>query len=176
MRRVLRTLTTLLLPAVILAGVLGGCGGDDSAADVADEASPPPSSSPTPTPTPTPTETPSPTEESGDADWRLVEIVHATAAGGETSAKPVPVGDEAERAAFTAQFRRPELGEQIDRVVSGHTARPGMTLVATVIAIGCDVPPGVTYADGLVTPKKVAEPLQECFAAVTSVAILEIPA
>ena len=171
----MRTLTTLLLPVVILTGVLGACGGDDSAADLSDESSTP-TSSPTPTSTPTPTPTPTPTTEADDADWRLVEIVHATAAGGETSTKPVPVGTAAERAAFTAQFRRPELGEQIDRVAAGQSVRPGMRLVAAVIAIGCDVPPGVTYADGLVTPKKVAEPLQECFAPVTSVAILEVPA
>ena len=52
--------------------------------------------------------------------------------------------------------------------------------MGAVVSIGCDVPPGVDgdqSADGWVfTPQEVARPLQECFAPVTSVALVAVPA
>ena len=51
--------------------------------------------------------------------------------------------------------------------------------MGAVVAIGCDVPPGrlgrEQGPDGwVVTPHKVPSPLQECFAPVTSVAIVAV--
>ena len=108
--------------------------------------------------------------------WRLVEIVHATAAGGSVSTTPAPISDSQAFADFTSQFERSDLRREMQSVISGATTPAGYQLVAAVISIGCDVPPGVTYIDGQVYPQKVAKPLGECFAAVTSVAILEVPA
>ncbi len=165
-----RAAPVALLVALVLGGQVGGCGRDDTAADLAEESSPSATSTPTSTPT-TGTDT---KPDTGGDDWRLVEIVHATAAGGRTSRVPSPVGDASSRAKFTAQFTRGGLAEEVDQVARTAQTRPGTTLVAAVIAIGCDVPPGVVFADGEVTPEKVAEPLKECFAPVTSVAVLEV--
>ena len=74
---------------------------------------------------------------------------------------------------YGARFGQ-DLGQKILRVVRANPPKPGSELVAAVISIGCDVPPGVTYVDGEVHPKKVAAPLKECFAPVTSVAILAV--
>jgi hypothetical protein len=49
-----------------------------------------------------------------------------------------------------------------------------------VVTIGCDVPPSasvrVENGDVVITPAKVPIPLPECFAPVTSVAIVLAPA
>jgi hypothetical protein len=49
-----------------------------------------------------------------------------------------------------------------------------------VVAVGCDRPPGAVVAldaNGQVqiTPEEVASPLQECLAAVTTVAVATVP-
>lgn len=143
----------------LLTLLVAGCGSDrDGGAD--DPASDPTRTSPS---------------EPADG-WRLVEIVHATAAGGAVSTTPAPVADRQALAEFTAQFERPDLRREMQRVIGGTATPAGYELAAAVISIGCDVPPGVTYVDGQVRPQKVRKPLGECFAAVTSVAILEIPA
>ncbi len=168
-----RLLGSLLLLTLLVVGCGGGDAGraDDPAADpTRTSPSGPASGSPA-----------SPSSGAGTDDgpaegWRLVEIVHATAAGGEVVTTPVPVSDSQALADFTSQFERPDLRREMQRVIRGAATPAGYQLVAAVIAIGCDVPPGVTYVDGQVYPQKVAKPLGECFAAVTSVAILEVPA
>jgi hypothetical protein len=163
-----RLLGILLLGAVLLAG----CSDDGSDEDVQD-----------PAPTSqsdgdgeTPTDDPTASEEPPDPGWRLVDIVHATAVDGQVSSRPTPIPDAQAVADFSAQFTRPELEEKLQRVVSEHQPEDGAELVAAVVSVGCDVPTGVTYADGKVKALKVAEPMPECFAAVTSVAILEVAA
>jgi hypothetical protein len=56
----------------------------------------------------------------------------------------------------------------------------GQTLLGAVVAIGCDVPPGVTvqHADGglAITALKVEKPREECFAPVTTVALVAVDA
>ena len=149
-----RVFGALLLATLLLAG-----GGDDS--DSGDGLGEPTPSSQ------------GPTGQSGEG-WQLVEIVHATAANGEVSTTPTPITDEEQVASFSAQFSRPEMQREIERVVRGNAPAEGFQLVAAVIAIGCDVPPGVTYVDGEIKPLKVSKPHVECFAPVTSVAILAV--
>ncbi len=48
--------------------------------------------------------------------------------------------------------------------------------MAQVVSVGCDVPPGATVQDGVIVPEKVASPLKECFAPVTTVALASVPA
>ncbi len=154
-----RALGTLLLATLLLAGC-----GDDSG----DEAEEPAPSSQSSTPEPT-----FPNGQSGQG-WHLVEIVHATAVDGGVSTTPTPITNQQEVADFSAQFSRPAMQEEIERVVRGNAPADGFQLVAAVIAIGCDVPPGVTYVDGEIKPLKVLDPHLECFAPVTSVAILAV--
>lgn len=158
-----RLLGSLLVVTVLIAGCGSGNdsdsdSGNDAGEDSGDDLSAKPSL---------------PDGESGQG-WQLVEIVHATAVDGRVSTTPEPVGDPAAVADFSAQFTRPAMQEAIVEVVGGHEPTGGSELVAAVVAIGCDVPPGVTYLDGEVRPLKVIDPLQECFAPVTSVAILEV--
>ncbi len=92
------------------------------------------------------------------------------------STRPAPISNSQAFADFTSQFERPDLRREMQRVIRGAATPAGYQLVAAVISIGCDVPPGVTYVDGQVYPQKVRQPIGECFAPVTSVAVLEIPA
>lgn len=176
-----RTLGALLLTTLLLAGCGDGGGdggGDAGRADDAGSSSPTPSPTPSPAPSPTPSPTPSdepslPDGRSGDG-WRLVEIVHATAADGRVSTTPSPVGDRAAVDEFSAQFTRPQMRAEILRVVRAHQPAAGTELVAAVIAIGCDEPPGVIYVGGEVRALKPRTPGVQCFAPVTFVAILEV--
>jgi hypothetical protein len=112
-------------------------------------------------------------------DPQTVAIVSETAAGGQVDPRAVPVDDEAARAKFTAQFERGSLDAKIADAVAGATVPQGYTVMAAVVAIGCDVPPGVTVTQGPdgweVQPEAVPSPLQECFAPVTSVAVVAVP-
>lgn len=154
-------------PAAVLVAVLvatlAGCGDDDGRG--ADEAPSGSAGSTASTPAP----------HAPDASWRLVGIVHETAAGGSSSATLTRLDDAADVTRFGAQFERPDLGQQVVDLVAAHPPPDGHVLAAAVLSIGCDVPPGVAYADGRVTPHKVASPLDTCYAPVTSVAVLEVP-
>ena len=101
---------------------------------------------------------PSPT---GGLEPQTVAIVSQTAAGGSVDLHAVPVDDEASLQAFTRQFERGGLDEKIAQAVAGATVPEGYTLMGAVVAIGCDVPPGVTVTDGpegwVFTPDKVAK-------------------
>ena len=153
----------LLLATLLLAGCSDDSGSGDGVGYGVEE---PTASSPTTEPT-------LPDGQSGEG-WHLVEIVHATAVNGEVTTTPTPITSQEEVASYTAQFSRPAMREEIERVVREYVPTDDQQLVAAVISIGCDVPPGVTYADGEVRPLKVTDPLKECLAPVTSVAILAV--
>ena len=56
----------------------------------------------------------------------------------------------------------------------------GRVLLGAVVAVGCDVPPGVRVegagSDLRILAKPVPSPLQECLAPVTTVAVVSVPA
>ena len=57
---------------------------------------------------------------------------------------------------------------------------PGHDVVGQVVAVGCDRPPGVDVmadndGDIRLVPHEVASPLEECLAAVTTVAVAVLP-
>jgi hypothetical protein len=78
-------------------------------------------------------------------------------------------------ARLTRNFRTPLLTKKIRSVVARIRIAEGQALYGAVIAIGCDVPPSasVEVTDGkvVITAGKVPDPLPNCFAPVTSVAI-----
>ena len=161
------TMKRLLGPALLAAVVLlAGCG--DSTSDSASDAA---SQSSSTTPSDEPTEAAGP---------QTIAIVSQTAAGGEVDLNAVPVDDDAALHEFTAQFNKAGLEEKIATAVAGATVPEGYTVMGAVVAIGCDVPPDVSVEEGpdgwVITPHKVPSPLQECFAPVTSVAIVAVPA
>ncbi len=163
-----RLLGSFLLVTLLLAG----CGDDGRASDEPADSGDRDSSSSAPTEETEETEAP----EDTDPEWQLVEIVSGTAVGGELSTTPTPIPDAAALADFTSQFERPEISQEMQRVIRGNAVPEGYQLVAAVVSIGCDVPTEVTYADGEVHATKVPNPTPECFAPVTSVAILVVQA
>lgn len=105
-----------------------------------------------------------------------VAILSATAAGGKVSMSPTPLPDEQAARRYSQQFRQPGLGRQIADVVARTEVPDGQALAAAVVSVGCDVPPSVTITetdDGVVvSADEVPSPMPECFAAVTSVALV----
>ncbi len=161
------TMKRLLGPALLaVLLLLAGCG--DSTSDSASDPASQPSST---------TASDEPTEA---AVPQTIAIVSQTAAGGEVDLNAVPVDDDAALQEFTAQFNKAGLEEKIATAVAGATVPEGYTVMGAVVSIGCDVPPDVSVEEGpdgwVVTPLKVPSPLQECFAPVTSVAIVAVPA
>ena len=163
MRRLLGTFLpvhVLLVP--ILVGALTACGSDTGDSDTGLEDSPTASQSPTASDTP-------------ENHAEVVEIVSETAAGGGTGGPAVRVDRAAGLARLTRDFQTPGLTTKIRTVVRQTKVSEGQALYGAVIAVGCDVPPSasVEVTDGkvVITAGKVAEPMPECFAAVTSVAI-----
>ena len=155
-----------LLGTALLTLVLAGCG-DSTSGSASDPGSQP--SSTTASDEPTTALTP-----------HTIAIVSQTAAGGEVDLNAVPVDDDAALQEFTAQFNRAGLEEKIATAVAGATVPEGYTVMGAVVSIGCDVPPDVSVEQGpdgwVFRPHKVPSPLQECFAPVTSVAIVAVPA
>jgi ABC-type glycerol-3-phosphate transport system substrate-binding protein len=162
----------LLGPALLAVVVLAGCG--DSASSSAREPASEPSS------TSISTSASASDEPTEAAAPQTIAIVSQTAAGGEVDLNAVSVDDDAALQDFAAQFNRAGLEEKIATAVAGATVPEGYTVMGAVIAIGCDVPPDVSVEPGpdgwVVTPHEVPSPLQECFAPVTSVAVVAVPA
>jgi hypothetical protein len=170
-----RLLGPLLLAPLL---VLTACGGDD-ASDVASDPVGSTSSPATSTPS-TPSESPTGKPSGDDVDFDEIAILSQTAAGGQVSTTAVELGDPAQMEAFVNQFEFAGFGDEIARKVAATTVPEGQVLIGAVVSIGCDVPPGVEVAgepgSWTITPLKVADPLPECLAPVTSVAIVAVPA
>ncbi|WP_460810990.1 hypothetical protein [Nocardioides salsibiostraticola] len=166
MRIPLGSTPAALIGASLTLVLLAGCGDEtDTATD------------PTATSTSASAESSPPATPAPEADeWRLVDIVAVTAAGGSTSTEVTPVGDPDDLSTFTDQFASEALAAEVAGAVEAADPRPGHLVAAAVVALGCDVPTEVTYVDGMIRAVKVPKPLPECFAPVTSVAIVEVPA
>jgi hypothetical protein len=156
----MRRLLGLLIVLLLLAAGTTSCGSDSG--DAADDASG------SPTPTAPPSDPP--------VDPVTVAILSRTAAGGEVSPRAVPLPDAAAVARFAEQFVDPAFGREIAARVRATDVPSGRRLMGAVVAIGCDVPDSVTVtvtADGVsIVADKAASPVPECFAAVTSVALV----
>jgi hypothetical protein len=110
----------------------------------------------------------------------VLPLISATAVGGHGGTVATPIRSEADVARFAAQFRGPFMAARILHAVAGELAADEHDVVAQVVAIGCNRPPGVDVirnADGSVSlaPREVASPLPECLASVTTVAVALLP-
>jgi hypothetical protein len=165
--------------ATSLVLLVAGCA--DSSSDAADDPADPTSSvSQTGTPTGSPTDSPSSSPTERALDFQEIAIISQTAAGGEVDNAAVRLDDQAAREPFLMQFDRLSFGTKIDEQIAAATVPEGYLLLGAVVSIGCDVPPGVNVTEGpdgwFIYPQKVASPLQECFAPVTTVALVAVPA
>ncbi len=141
-----------ILGVLLLMALVAGCGDDGGTPD-----------QPTP---------PAPEPE-------LVQMVVLTSAGGVSSPTVYFVDDESQMRRYVKTFQdRDQATASLQQAVEDAGEREGRLAFATVF-IGCDVPPGVTITEGEdgweVHPKKVPSPKKECFAPMTSVALVEIP-
>ena len=170
-----RSLGTLLIAAVLGLG-LSACGSDngDSAADPVETST----RSTTPTGQPPGTTGEDQTQPGGSdgPGYEVIGLYSATAAGGTATDQLTAIGTDAELEAYVAQFRGPTLGDKIRAAARG--AEGDGELMAAVVGLGCDIPPGVEVAPAgdtfTVQPQKVTDPLAECLAAVTTVVVISV--
>ena len=102
-------------------------------------------------------------------------LVHATAGDGKAATAATELPDAAAVEAYAAQFDD-VLAGKVQRAAGEVEVGADEVLAAQVVAIGCDVPATASYQDGAFVPAKVAAPLPECFAPVTTVALGAVPA
>jgi hypothetical protein len=167
---VMRRFLGSVLPAVVLAGALAGtlagCGGDQTG---------------TVTDDPAPTVSSSATSGTGDeVEFELVDMITETAAGGAAAEAAVPLSDDLAVQQFTSQFETDTMTTRIQDAVDKTDVPADMLLYGAVVAIGCDSPTdvNVTSSDqGLaITAQEVPSPMPECFAPMTTVALVLVPA
>jgi hypothetical protein len=109
------------------------------------------------------------------AEVEPVMLVSGTAGGGDPAAHTTDVSDDAALAAYVEQFDDPfaaKVTVAAGRVDIGN----GQALMAQVVAIGCDVPRSAYVRGETIVPAKVASPMKECFAPVTTVALAVVRA
>ncbi len=170
MNRLLGTLLALLL----LTGA-AGCG-DDAGEDAgADD----PSTSGQESPADPPTATDSGPAGEGAVDFTEVVLMSETSAGGEVSSQPTVLDSPAAIDDFAGGLEG-RLADRIRAAALDAEVPDGRVLLGAVVALGCDVPPGVAVEltpEGLeITALKVTRPKRECFAPVTSVALVTVDA
>jgi hypothetical protein len=171
MRRTLGSVLPDFLLATALVIALGtglaACG-DDEGGSVADDQ------------TPTASDTPTKGSTEDEVDFQLVDTITETAAGGAMSDAAVPLADDAAVQQFTSQFETDTMTAKIQAAVQSTDVPDGMLLYGAVVAIGCDTPTDVSVTTGdsgvVVTAVKVPSPMQECFAPMTTVALVLVPA
>src|SRR4051794_39781760 len=146
-----RTLGTLLAAGALMA--TAGCGSTSSSTAAGPD-------SPTPGPI---------------TGAHVLPLISLTGGGGTVSRKATLLDSKTHIRAFTVQFRGPTLAARVGAAVR-QAAASGHLVFGAVVAVGCDRPPGAVVSldangDVQITAKEVASPLQECLAAVTTVAI-----
>ena len=155
-----------VLSALLLVGVLAGCGDDETGA-VSDD------------PAPTASESPTKGSTGDPVDFELVEMITETAAGGTVAEAAVPLSDDVAVQEFAAQFETEAMTTRLQEAVDKTDVPDDMMLYGAIVAVGCDSPDDVhvTSTDqGLViNAQKVASPMPECFAPMTTVALVLVP-
>lgn len=155
------------LPALLLVPLVSACG-DDEAGTV--------TSDPAPT-----VSTSAPSDTGGSAvEVKILAMMTETAAGGTVSETPVPLPDDDAVAQFNQHFDTDALPTRILEAVHAADVPDDELLYGAVVAIGCDAPTQVTVTEGdsglLISAVEVPKPLEECFAPMTTVALVLIPA
>jgi hypothetical protein len=167
MRRTLGNLTAAAVTCLVL-GVTAGC--DSSSSTASDPAADPTSDSGR-----LPSRSPGVIEGA-----QVLPLISMTGAGGQVQSTATVMNTQADVRAFARQFRAPAIWHRLQSVIGARLGEPGHQVVAQILTVGCDRPPGaevVVDKDGAVVlvPHEVASPLQECLAAVTTVAIAVLP-
>lgn len=131
---------------------LAACG-DDNAGD-----SPPTDSSPT---------------DSGAA--APVTLVSGTAGGGDVETQATDVTDPAALASYVERLDG-SLASEVTAAAGELAVGADESLLAQIVAVGCDVPPSAALEGDVIVPAEVPSPMKECFAPVTTVGLVAAPA
>ena len=113
------------------------------------------------------------------ADVTQVALLTGSSAGGEVTTEPTPLPDDAAARAYAAQFRNDVLQGEIVSTANQTQVPDGQQLAAAVVAVGCEVPEqvvGTGSGDDLALHAPLPSPTKECFAPITTVALVLIPA
>lgn len=107
-----------------------------------------------------------------------VALLTGTSAGGAVTTEPTPIADKAAAREYAQGFRNDHLQGEIVDAVAGAEVPDGQQLAAAVVAVGCEVPTkvvGTGTADDIVLKAVLPSPTKECFAPITTVALVLIP-
>lgn len=114
----------------------------------------------------------------GPVEHRLVAMLTETAVGGEVG-QSAALPDEAAVAAYAAGFTGPAMGERLRAAYDGTRVPDGSVAYASVVSVGCDAPTDVSVGSGPtgleVAAVPVTAPQRECFAPMTTVALVLVP-
>jgi hypothetical protein len=115
-------------------------------------------------------------EPTGKVAFHLVEMVTETGAGGTVAAQAVPLADIVAVQEFSKQFENDAMQTRLIRLVKTTGVPDGKALYGAVVAVGCEAPPGVVVnskdAGLTIEGQPVPSPPKECFAPMTSVALV----
>lgn len=158
MRRILGNVSSLLLVPALALGV-GGCG--DGGAPGSDGSA-------------------AQDRSSGSVDATEIGLVSRTGAGGTVDEVAAVLQDRTAVAEFAEQFDGAAMRKKIEEAIARADVPQGSVVLAAVVALGCDVPPGVDVSREqdqlLITAEPVAAPKQECLAPVTTVGLVSVDA
>lgn len=104
-----------------------------------------------------------------------VQLVSQTSGGGRSEARATPLTDEAAVDRYLAGLDG-ALAAKLRAAIT-RSGGPGRELYAQVVAVGCDVPRGASASVGrtvVVRAEPIASPRPECFAPVTTVALVRV--
>ena len=115
-------------------------------------------------------------EPLGKVDFELVEMLTASAAGGEVDPQAIPLGDVVAVQGFSKQFTNEEIQTRLTSLLDRIEIPDGKALYAAVVAIGCEEPPGVVVTSTdkglLIEAQPTPSPEKLCEVQMTSVALV----
>ena len=107
-----------------------------------------------------------------------VALLTGTSAGGEVTTEPTVLADDAAVQEYADQFRNDELGGEIVTTAAKTDVPEGQQLGAAVVAVGCEVPSRVVATgtdEDVALHAVLPSPTKECFAPITTVALVLLP-
>jgi len=118
-------------------------------------------------------------EQTDVAAPQVVDIVSGSAVDGDVATEATVIADDRLLSRYLEQFHNAPFVAVLTDAIEAHDFADGRVLGLAVIEISCDEPPSATVTEMhgafVVTPGKVVNPHPECFAPVTSVAVLDLP-
>jgi hypothetical protein len=107
-----------------------------------------------------------------------VALLTGTSAGGEVTTEPTVLADVSAIQEYADQFRNDELGGEIVAAADKAEVPEDQQLAAAVVSVGCEVPTRVVATgtdDDVELHPVLPSPTKECFAPITTVALVLVP-